>query len=38
LRELVDADILWKDIPKTQIKLAQLGNEAGIIGAAMICK
>lgn len=37
LRELVKEGVYSKeDIPQTQIKTAQMGNDAGIIGAAML--
>ncbi len=38
LREKVDNDIYCKDVVKTQIRVAQMGNDAGIIGAAMLGK
>jgi len=38
LRELVYRDVYFKGEPQTQIRVAQLGNDAGIIGAAMLGK
>lgn len=39
LRELVYRDVYSKeDVAQTQIKVAQMGNDAGIVGAAMIGK
>ncbi|MBZ4646609.1 MAG: glucokinase [Petroclostridium sp.] len=38
LRELVKDKVYSKDIPQTEIRIAQLGNDAGIIGAAMLGK
>lgn len=38
LREIVDNDIYCKEAAKTQIRVAQMGNDAGIIGAAMLGK
>lgn len=39
LRELVSAGIYTKgEIPEPQIKVAEMGNDAGIIGAAMLGK
>ena len=39
LRELVYAGIYTKDeVPRTEIRVAQMGNDAGIIGAAMLGK
>ena len=38
LRELVYRDVYFKGEPKTQIMAAQMGNEAGIVGAAMLGK
>ena len=37
LKEMVKAGVYSKEeIPQTQIKTAQLGNDAGIVGAAML--
>jgi glucokinase len=38
LREKVDNDIYCKEVAKTQIRVAEMGNDAGIIGAAMLGK
>ncbi len=38
LRRLVKEGIYCKGIPETEIKVAQMGNEAGIVGAAMLFK
>ena len=38
LKEIVKKHVYSKDIPQTEIKVAQLGNDAGIIGAAMLGK
>jgi glucokinase len=39
LRELISKDIYCKEgVPLTQLKVAQMGNDAGIIGAAMLGK
>jgi len=38
LRELVYKDVYFKGEPQTQIRVAQMGNDAGIIGAAMLGK
>lgn len=39
LRELISKDIYCKaGVPLTQLKVAQMGNDAGIIGAAMLGK
>jgi len=38
LRELVQKHVYCTDIPQTEIKTALLGNDAGIIGAAMLGK
>ncbi|WHH56911.1 ROK family protein [Petroclostridium sp. X23] len=38
LREQVAQEVYSRDIAQTQIKTAQLGNDAGIIGAAMLGK
>lgn len=38
LRELVYKDVYFKEEPQTQIRAAQMGNDAGIIGAAMLGK
>ncbi len=36
LREIVARDVYGKDVPQTSIRVAQLGNDAGIVGAAML--
>lgn len=36
LRKIVAKDILFKGNPQVQIKCAQMGNDAGIVGAAML--
>ncbi len=36
LREMVRRDVYFKEEPQTQIKVAKMGNDAGIIGAAML--
>lgn len=36
LRELVYKDVYFKEKPQTQIRVARMGNDAGIIGAAML--
>ena len=39
LRERVYADIYCRgSVPKPQIRVAQMGNDAGIVGAAMLGK
>jgi len=38
LKELVDKGVYSRDVPQTQIKVAQMGNDAGIVGAAMLGK
>jgi glucokinase len=38
LKKLIFAETYTKDIPQTEIKLALLGNDAGIVGAAMLGK
>lgn len=38
LREMVQQRVYSKDIPPTQIRAAQMGNDAGIVGAAMLGK
>lgn len=38
LREHVYRDVYAKEVPQTQIRVAMMGNDAGIIGAAMIGK
>jgi len=38
LRELIANDVYSKDVEQTQIKVAMMGNDAGIIGAAMLGK
>jgi glucokinase len=38
LREMIEGELYSKDIPQTQMKVAQLGNEAGIVGAAFLCR
>ncbi|MDD2647692.1 MAG: ROK family protein [Eubacteriales bacterium] len=38
VREEVPKYILYKDVPYSRIELARLGNDAGIIGAAMLGK
>jgi len=38
LREKVKKEVYFKDNPQTQIRTALLGNDAGIIGAAMLGK
>ena len=36
VKKKVDEHIFYKDIPYADIRLSQLGNDAGIIGAAML--
>jgi len=36
LREIVSRDVYGKDVPQTSIRVAELGNDAGIVGAAML--
>jgi glucokinase len=36
LREIVRANVYFKGEPQTQIKVAEMGNDAGIVGAAML--
>lgn len=36
LKEIINANVYSRDIPQTQIRVAQLGNDAGIIGAAAL--
>ncbi|MDP4092468.1 MAG: ROK family glucokinase [Bacillota bacterium] len=36
LREIVYSEVYFKEEPQTQIKAAQMGNDAGIVGAAML--
>lgn len=36
IREKLPRYLLYKDLPSPEIRLARLGNEAGIIGAAML--
>ncbi len=38
LRELIQRNVYCKHVPMTEIKAALLGNDAGIIGAAMLGK
>lgn len=38
LREYLDEHAFCKDVPQTRIAVAQMGNDAGIIGAAMLGK
>jgi glucokinase len=38
LRELVYSGVYAKDVPQTEIKAAEMGNDAGIVGAAMLGK
>ncbi len=38
LKDIVDKNIYTRKVPQTQIKIAKLGNDAGIIGAAMLGK
>lgn len=38
LREIVNSEIYCKEVPLTQIRVAQMGNDAGIVGAAMLGK
>lgn len=38
VRKLISAGIYSKDIAQTAIKVAELGNEAGIVGAAFLCQ
>ena len=38
LRKHVANGVYAKDVPQTQIKVAMMGNDAGIIGAAMLGK
>lgn len=37
VRRIVREGVYSKEVPQTQIKVAQMGNDAGIIGAAMLC-
>lgn len=36
LRELVYSTVYAKDVPQTEIKVAEMGNDAGIVGSAML--
>lgn len=38
LREHISRDIYAKEVPQTQIRIAKMGNDAGIVGAAMLGK
>jgi len=38
LREHISRDVYAKEVPQTQIRVARMGNDAGIIGAAMLGK
>ena len=38
VRAEVEKHIFYKTMPHAHIELAQLGPDAGIIGAAMLCK
>lgn len=38
LRAHIEKDVYVKDVEQTKIKVAQMGNDAGIIGAAMLGK
>ncbi|HHV95111.1 MAG TPA: ROK family protein [Clostridiaceae bacterium] len=38
LREHIAKGVYAKDVPQTEIKIAMMGNDAGIIGAAMLGK
>ena len=38
IRKKTDAMVMYKTMPYARIEIAQLGNDAGIIGAAMLCK
>jgi glucokinase len=38
LREKVSADVYCPDVIKPDIRVAQMGNDAGIVGAAMLGK
>ena len=38
LNKKVDEIKIFKDVPTAKLVLAKLGNEAGIVGAAMLCK
>ena len=38
LREIVSRGVYSKEVAQTQIKVAEMGNDAGIIGAAMLGK
>ncbi len=38
LREFVDKAVYSRDVAQTQIRVAQMGNDAGIVGAAMLGK
>lgn len=38
LRDMVSEVVYSKDVPQTQIRVAQMGNDAGIVGAAMLGK
>ncbi|NLC69630.1 MAG: ROK family glucokinase [Clostridiaceae bacterium] len=36
LREHIYRDVYAKDVPQTELRIAKLGNDAGIVGAAML--
>jgi len=38
LRDMVKSDVYSKEEPQTQIRVAEMGNDAGIVGAAMLGK
>ena len=38
VRKVMDEHIFYKDLPHARIEISPLGNEAGIIGAAMLGK
>ncbi|NSW91219.1 MAG: ROK family protein [Firmicutes bacterium] len=38
LREHICRDVYAKDVPQTQLRVAKMGNDAGIVGAAMLGK
>ncbi len=38
LREHISRDVYAKEVPQTQLRIAKMGNDAGIIGAAMLGK
>lgn len=38
LKKIIRKNIFCKEVSQTEIKIAQLGNDAGIVGAAMLAK